>query len=190
VNENILDSFDEEKGSSESNIKSWSSIVLLWIGIFVSVFNGLITDTITIVSIILLIIATLLTYWKRKAGVIFTLCIILLSVIGLISFYPIKYEIGISVGWVFLGFEVISLIIAAIHYYTNYEDLGWLFKDILRPSNERLLAESRRRIDGFKSRFSNKSVEELERILKLNELVPEAIQASRELLKEKNEATK
>jgi len=182
--ENILDITEDERESPLLNANSWISLIILWIGITTCIYYGVFRQTKTVIAIVLLVIATLVNYRNWKTGVKFTTLLIVLGTLNLISFFPISYNISFAIGWLSIGFEFILFGIGLIHYFTNHKILSPYVKGLLTPTEEDLKAEARLRINGFKNRFANKTISELKNIVDQNALVPEAINAAKELLEE------
>lgn len=186
MNSEILDEGFETKEKNRIEIMNWISLIILWFGIGYCGISGLFGELKVIVAIVLLIISTAITYFNYELGVKITLGIILVGVLNLVDFFPIKYSISFGVNVIEIGFEFILFGIGIIHYFTNREELSKFFNDLFNRemTAEEIKSAQRPRINGFKSRFSNKQIGELEIIVKNNKLVPEAIKAAKELIEE------
>jgi hypothetical protein len=190
MEKDILDNDLTFKGENEFQPKliNWTSIIILWIGIAYSIFNGLISDTQDIAAIILLAIATIISYLNFNIGVRITLGIILAGVVNLVNFFPHRYELYFAINGFEIGFELILFMIGLIHCLTNRKNLSSLIEVLKNRdvSEEEIELAKRPRINGFKNRYSNKDISELREIANNKNLVPQANRAARELLEEKN----
>ena len=177
----------------QPKLLNWVSIIILWGGIGYCYVNGIITEIQVIAGIFLLIISTIVTFFKYEVGVKITLGIIALGVLSLVKYFPISYSIGFGIGNFGLAFEMLIFLIGIIHYFTNKEILSKFLNGLINRevSEEELQAEERSRINGYKNRFSKKNMDELEVIANNESLLPEAIKAAKELIeKRKTEANK
>lgn len=189
MNEEVLDDkFQKLPKRYNPSILNWASIIILWIGIGFCFSEGLIGEVKVLIATTLLVLATIVTFLNYKLGVRLTIMVILLGTISLIEFFPTKYFISFGINTIDLGFEISLFGVGLIHYFTNREELYKSLKNFVNPeiSEEELKATKRSKVNGFKRRFSNKRVEELEMIANNEQLVPDAIKAARELLDEKN----
>ncbi len=169
---------------------NWTSILILWMGIGYCIFNGLLGEVKVIIAIVLLVISTAVTQVNYKLGVRITLGVILIGVFNLVDFFPIKYFFSFGIQSIALGFELVLFAVALVHYFTNRIELSGFFKDLFDQEvpEEEIQAIRRLKIDGFKKRFADKSIAELEMIVESNHLVPEAVEAARELIEESEES--
>ncbi len=84
---------------------NWSSIILLWIGIFFCFNEGIILNIKVIIGILLLLGATIISLYNFKLGIKVTLAIIVLGVVHLVTFYPYEFSFGFSIGETKVGLE-------------------------------------------------------------------------------------
>ena len=175
---------EEEK---EVQFINWVSIIILWLGIGHCGWKGLIFETQVMVAIIFLIISTLLTYFNYTLGIKTTLGIIILGMLALIQFFPVSYYWFFSLNGFGIGIDFFLLGVGLIHYFTNEKELSKFLKNLFNHdiSEEEIKKEETLKIKSFKRQFSNRSIEELEKIVMNNNLVPEARQAANDLLLEK-----
>ena len=190
TNSELLDdSFRTVEERKQVNFINWISIIILWLGIGLCAINGILGDVKVIVAIVFLIAATALSFYDYVLGVKVTLGITLIGTLNLISFFPIKQLISFGINNIAIGFEFILFGIGLIHYFTNREELREFLKDVFNSekTEEEIIATQRSRINVFKRRFESKSVYQLELIANNRDLLPEAVQAARELLEKRNE---
>ena len=182
-NQILDDGFENRYDGNQIQFVHWISLIILWIGIAYTGFIGLIGDIKVIAAIVLLVISTATTYFNYELGAKITFGIILIGIINLVNFFPIKYLISFGA----LGFELILLAIGIIHYFTNRKEVSKLLKAIFykERSEEEIQTAKHSKINAFKRRFSNKKTEELEAIANNTKRAPEAIKAARELIEEK-----
>ncbi len=167
----------------EPSIYNWLAIIILWIGMGLNLKNGLITDVQVIIAGALLIAASILTFKNFKLGVKLTFFIILIGIFSFVDFFPNKYELIIGI----IKFELILLLIGIIHYFSNKKLLKPYLKNLIYSpaTEEEKQKDNDSRVKGFKTRFSDRSNDELEGIISNKLLVQEAIQAAREILEER-----
>jgi len=188
MNSEILDDeFLNEEKIKGIQIVNWIPIIILWGGIGYCGINGLLSEIKVIAAIILLILSTGITYFNYELGVKITLGTILIGTINLVDFFPVKYFITFGIKTFEIGFEFLLFGIGIIHYVTNREELSKFLKELINRevSKEELESDQRSKIDGFKRRFSNNQIRELEMIVNNDKLLPEAIKAAKELIEEK-----
>ncbi len=173
-----------ENTKLKANLVNWISIVILWIGIGLCVQRGLIGDLQIVAGTVLLMVATFLTHFNYKMGVLVTLGILVLGILTLVEFFPFSLTIGFGFG----AFDLLNLAIALVHIFTNWEVFSKIVNKESTP--EEVQVSTRNRVEGFKRRFQNKSTNELEGIVQNEKLLPYAIQAAQELIDERNSASK
>ena len=185
-NEIFDDGFEIREERNEAQIVNWISIIVLWIGIGCCGMMGLLSDLKVISAIVFLILSTGITYFNYELGVKITLGVILIGIINLVDFFPIKQFISFGFNSVEIGFELILFAIGIIHYFANRKVLSKSLKELFNRevTKEEVESAQRTKINRFKKRFSNKAIGELEMIVNNDKLVPEAIKAARELIEE------
>lgn len=166
----------------------WASTFVLWIGIITCIVKGLLGDAQIAISAALLLVITIVMLRNYQLGIKFILGLILLSIIGLLQFFPTQYEIGFYIGEIGLSIELISLAVGLLHYFTNKKELSVFMTSLLNQklSKKEKQDVTRVKIDGFKRRFTRKNDSDLEEIANNDELVPEAREAARELINERS----
>lgn len=174
----------EGQSKEKSKLINWTSIIILWGGLSYCFVDGSITETKVIIGVLLLLVSTATTFFKYEVGTKITLGAIVIGVFSLAKYFPISYSIGFGVGGFSLTFEVLILLIGIVHYLTNKEILSKFVSGLMnrKVSKEELQAKERRRINGYKNQFSKKNMEELEAIANNERLLPEAIEAAKELI--------
>ncbi len=190
MNNEILDDGFEYEETKRFQIVNWISIIVLWGGIGYCGINGLLTDIKVIAALLLLILSTGITLFNYELGVKVTLGTILIGTINLIDFFPLKHFFSFGINGLEIGFEFILFVVGVLHYLTNREVLSKFLKGIFNReiTEEEKKSTQRTSINGFKRRFSSKSIDELEMIVSNNELLPAAIKAAKELIEEKKES--
>lgn len=150
--------------------------------------KGLLGDAQIAISAGLLLIISLVMWRNYQLGIKFILGLILLSIIGLLQFFPTQYEIGFYIGKIGLSIELISLAVGFLHYFTNKKELSAFMESLLNQklSEKEKQDVKRVKIDGFKRRFTRKDISDLEEIVNNDKLVPEAREAARELINERS----
>jgi len=126
-------------------------------------------------AIVLTLILVNKQVWKHVFAVL-----TILAFTPLISFYTQTYSFGIGI----ISIEVTALVILVLHFALN-PDVFSAFKSLIKPKEE--TEESRTNnfesaVQGFETRFRNKSTQELETIVTENSLVPEAVEAAKRIL--------
>lgn len=189
INSEILDDgLPNENKKQHVQIANWISIIILWIGISYCEANGLLSEIKVITAIALLIFSTITMYFNYELGVKITLGTILIGMINLVDFFPVKYFISFGINTIEIGFEFMLFGIGIIHFATNREKLSEFFEALFNreATEEEIKANQRYKINDFKRRFSNKQINELKMIINNDKLVPEAIAAAKELVEEKS----
>ncbi|RKS96132.1 hypothetical protein [Chryseobacterium defluvii] len=153
------------------------AMILLWIHIAVSLivnpsnFNPLFS-----IGIMGLLLSSLLYLKFKDYSLIILLVILFLGSFNLIQFSTF-FKINIS----FLNLPIGILFVLVL--YRRYYELKESFLD---KTHEEKKEDRNRKIQFFKNKFQNLSIEELENNLNNNHLVDEAKIATKTLLKEKN----
>lgn len=184
--DNVL--FEPKVSDGRPPLKSYSSLAILWIGIFISIANGIVYDWHVILGILLVILSTGITYFNHSLGVKVTFGIIILGVISVAHYFPSKLLVGITLGRSALAIEVITLTICILHCVTNRKILlTWLeriYANQQAKNSEKAPDEAK--IQGFKQRFSRKNIVQLQAIVENPDLLPEARRAAMQLIDERN----
>ena len=192
MNNEILDHeySDPQEEIKEVRLVNYSAIILLWLGIGASLLLGWGTEMRVILASLLLGVATTICYTNFKLGVKITLAVILLGILNIVQFFPIRLFLSFGFGFedygIQLGLEFVSLIVGIIHILTNREEFLKFLKTLVNKEAAVLSSERQSKVEKFKRRYSNKSPEELEQIIQNTSMMPEAIQAAKELLDVQN----
>lgn len=190
MTDEILDNdvISKKKNPAQLTFKNWISLLILWFGIFNCAFYHLIMDLQVLIAAILLLIATIISYLNFKLGVKLSMGLILIGALSLVQFFPHQFQIGFYILGIPIQFELLLFIIGIVHYRTNRpvlsEFLKSLFGNFKIKEDKNKIREAK--ILSFKSKFLNKEIRELESIINNENFVPEAIQAAKELIQEKN----
>lgn len=188
LDEDLLGKRDYEKPPTLSN---WTSLLLLWAGIASGLYAGFLFETKFVFAVLLLAMTSMLTYLNFQVGVKVTLFVILIGTLGLLNFFPNNIDFRMTIFGLTFGFELYLFFIGLIHFFTNKKILSKFIFNLFnrRLSEEEKIADSRSSINGFKRRFSNKEITELEQIANDKDLVAAAKQAAQELILERKEAS-
>jgi len=102
-------------------------LILLWLGIVWSLFEGVSFDQKYITGLILLSISTLTYYWDTGESIVIVLSVIVLGIFGLVSFFPIElfFELGVNkkANGPKLGIDLLVLVIGGFYFILNRWDL-------------------------------------------------------------------
>ena len=157
--------------------KRMTAYLFCWLGIIISLLIFNLRDIDTVLGLISLVIATVITLKYLKTGVIFFFLVLLASTLDIVGFFPVKVNISF--------FNISMLSVLLIHSYINQDiilpvtqDLSALLMNTDSPSFNTSA------VNRFKIRFENYSPIKLQEIIDTNKFVPEAIQAAKELLQE------
>jgi hypothetical protein len=114
---------------------------------------------------------------------------LLFGLINLINFTALQTMSFIAFDELKLGLQPTIFLISILTYIINFKRANELLYDIFGPTPEQANKNAQRRqteqIDKFKDRYSKFSDEQLNAILTENKFVPEALQAARQLLTER-----
>ncbi len=138
-----------------------------------------VSDSVMYCGFGLLIVLTLILLNKPVWKYIFAILAIL-AFTPWISFYNQTFSFGIGI----ISFEVTALSLLIFHLVLNPE-VFQSFKGFIKPkpeSEESKQSKFESAVNGFETRFSKKSTDELRNIVEQNSLVPEAIEAAKRLL--------
>lgn len=162
---------------------NWSTILFLWAGMIACIANNGPLDWKVIVGVVLLFLTTTISYANFQRGVRTTLVLILLGLLGWITFFPVQYTISLGS----LRFDLMLIVVGFMHYYVNKPQLSAFFKGTFQQElpEQEVQAIGRSRINSFKNRFAKKELSELAAITLNARLLPEAVQAAEELLEER-----
>lgn len=168
---------------STSRLMNWSALLFLWAGVIACIAENGPLDWKVIIGVIFLFLTTTLSYSNFQRGVRTTLALILMGMLGWITFFPVQYTISFGT----FSFDLLFIVVGFILYYTNKPQLSIFFKGIFQQNipEQEISAIGRSRINTFKHRFAHKELSELAAITMNPRLLPEAIQAAEELLEER-----
>lgn len=176
-----------KKMNVQPNWISWISLIILWLGICSCWQNGSITDIRVIISTALLLMVTVVHYFNFDLAIKITLGIIILGVFQILKFFPAHLTFSFEFGGLAFGFNGLAIIIGIIHFTTNWKLLSKFYNKVVKNelTEEEAEIKSKEKISLFKNRFLNKSDQELNVIINNEKLLPEAINAAKELLSER-----
>ncbi|WP_258542567.1 hypothetical protein [Parvicella tangerina] len=114
-------------------------------------------------------------YFFNKSIYYYTLLVVFIAgLIGLLNFTPVKYSFSV----IFIRFDPVFLVLLGVHLIVFY-------KSIESRAQRNKEASRHQQIDSFKSKFRDKTVDELKALTQTKGFREEAKQAATELLKEK-----
>ncbi|WP_116108745.1 hypothetical protein [Lewinella sp. IMCC34191] len=157
----------------------WTAPILLWIGIFLCLFESNFTDPRVLTALALLSVATAITYYRSEAGALLTLPVIIAGVLGLAVFFPVQFSAGVELGLFNLNFDLLLILIAVVHFLTNRQAFLPVRKE---PTPRQQQRELRRAIAIYKQQFAHMDLPELEYIAEDRRFIPAAVEAARELI--------
>ncbi|MDO7849273.1 hypothetical protein Q5H92_23115 [Hymenobacter sp. M29] len=108
----------------------------------------------------------------------------LLGVLGLINFTLSEVNFYIAFGSLQIGSSPTLAIIGLVTFFLYPKRITTKLSALIKPSEEKIARAQQEEIAAFKERFSKKTAEELSQIVMANALVPSALIAARELLRE------
>ena len=182
MNEDLLDDIDllENEVEKEGNLFPF---ILLILGLCILPFFAPFNWTNFIIGSSLLLINFSLIRYKGKTGIVFTGFLCISASINLINFFPFEIiAFGTSNT---LGFDFISTLIFLGSYVLLNESIFLNFRHQFVQNNA-VNANSNSKINFFKKRFANRSLEELKAILDNPSMVEDAKKAAAELLEIKS----
>lgn len=110
---------------------------------------------------------------------------ILLGLFNLLYFTALQTSVGIGFGALSVGVNPTLLLIGFLAYLLNFQKSNAYFFSLMRPSPTKIASLQQEEIAQFKTRFSSKSTEELNQLIRANKLVPTALAAARQLIRER-----
>ncbi|WP_210515410.1 hypothetical protein [Hymenobacter terricola] len=116
----------------------------------------------------------------------FLLFLFALGIFGLINFTASEISSGLNFGEVHVGMSPVLMVFGPLVYIFNYQKINSAIFSVIKSSDEKIASIQQEEISEFKNRFARKSSEELAQIVALNKLVPPALTAARQLLKERH----
>lgn len=125
-------------------------------------------------------------FWFRNY---YKYCLALLFVLGatgLINFTALQRNAGLLLGELHVGLSPLMLVFGLAVYCLNTRKINAYFFALAKPSDKKIAQQQREQVAEFKSKFSRKPTEELEKIVADNKLVIAALAAARQLLQERN----
>lgn len=130
------------------------------------------------------VIVTFLVYFLKRS--LFKPLLVLtlsLGLFNLINFTPDKTSIGIGP----IGIQPLALLLLVVYYFLNKSSANrFLRAYVIPPPSPQKQAENRREsIAKFKATFAKKSDESLQEIVQKQAVVPDALEAAQQLLKER-----
>ncbi|GAA4023547.1 hypothetical protein GCM10022409_04260 [Hymenobacter glaciei] len=111
--------------------------------------------------------------------------IFLLAMFKTLLFTPLDFHFEIGSEDSRLQLDSVALAFGLLVYWTNASKINTAVIAALKPSEEKARQLDSIEVEEFKDRFSRKTSEELTQIVTANSLVPSAVAAARQLLKER-----
>lgn len=114
---------------------------------------------------------------------------LLLGLFNVLNFTPNSTTIGLGFGDISVGVQPLSLLLTLLYCLLNQTSVSLFVRRLLPvPSAQQAASRHRHRIDQFKQTFARKSDDDLRLIVQERRLVPDAIAAAQELMRERNKA--
>ncbi|MBJ6109165.1 hypothetical protein JAO73_09095 [Hymenobacter sp. BT523] len=130
--------------------------------------------------------ATLASYFlARRYFKYFFALTFLLGVVGLINFTISEIKVGLTLGPLQIGLSPILVAVGIVTYLLYSNRINAKLLALLQPSEEKVAKVQEEEIEEFKEKFARKSTEELTQIVAANALLPNALLAAKQLLKER-----
>jgi hypothetical protein len=111
--------------------------------------------------------------------------IFLMGMFGIVSFGPMSFYVAFGSEESRIQLDLVSLAFGLLIYWTNAARINAVGMELIKPSKEKIRQQELSEIERFKERFHRKSTTELTEIVAANALVPAALIAARQLLKER-----
>ncbi len=113
-----------------------------------------------------------------------------LGLFNLINFIPAEVKTGFGIGSLMVYFSPVVFVVVLLTYFLNRNQANKVLFALIGPSPERAeknrKAQQAEEINKFKTRYAKYADSELETILQEKKYVPEALQAAREILRNRN----
>ncbi|MFD1470364.1 hypothetical protein ACFQ48_19205 [Hymenobacter caeli] len=130
--------------------------------------------------------AALISYFLAKKYYKYCFALTLLfGLFGIINFTAVQYNAGLAFGGLNIGLNLVILAVIFLTYLLNYGRINFLLFALIKPSDEKTNRIQQEEIEEFKNKFSRKSTEDLTQIVIRRKLVPSAITAAQQLLRER-----
>jgi hypothetical protein len=132
-----------------------------------------------------------LTYltWKKGYKKILGLTLII-GTVNLIEFLPMTITVGGGVSGHTIGLQLFSFVTLLIFSYFNRQRIKKIIGDIIKDkplTEEELIEQRERKIEGFRLKYKDKSIDELTRISNsAGTFDKDAVEAAQRILTEKN----
>ena len=132
--------------------------------------------------------ATLASFFllRRYFKYFFALTFVL-GFVGLLNFTIAEMSMGISFGPLRIGVSPALALIGFVTCLLYPQRIASKLAALIKPSDEKIAKVQREEIATFKTRFSRKTTEELAQIVAADALIPSALSAARELLRERQQ---
>ncbi|AMR26229.1 hypothetical protein A0257_03385 [Hymenobacter psoromatis] len=109
----------------------------------------------------------------------------MLGLFNLLYFNVLQTNIGIGFGELSIGLNPVLLLISLLAYLLSFQKANAYFFKLIAPSPTRIARAQQEEVAQFKERFSPKSTVELNQLIAANKLVPAALTAARQLVRER-----
>lgn len=176
----LLDYEEKPPGPLPEQLKPWTAIIILLVGLLTSVLFGLYLDFRFIAATIVFFILVMVQMYNPRFGFYAVFVVLFFWAFGVLIYLPIT--IGFFIGET-ARFNFLPVIVGIIHLFVHG---AFRYKDRV-PTDTEMTEKATRfqlRVDYFKARFKSRTEEELLAIVKEDRLVPAAVEAARQLLTE------
>lgn len=185
MEDEILDYLKEDHKSKRFKYSYLIPFILQCTGIFFSTISGLLSEFKYLLGFSALVITGIAFLLNTKKGILVNGLVIILGVANLANFFPVEITFGTNTDQVRVGLDLINLLVAGLFLYINTDEFKPQFQNLLHGTPETQAKIASNKVNKFKTRFKNKSANELNQIANNPMLVSEAQQAAKELIEEK-----
>lgn len=110
---------------------------------------------------------------------------LLLGMFGLLNFIISETNVSVAFGPLRIGISVVVAVVGLLTYILYANRVYAKLLALVVPSEEKIRKVQQQEVATFEERFARKSTEELAAIVAANALVPAAVTAARQLLKQR-----
>ncbi|NML64316.1 hypothetical protein HHL22_03770 [Hymenobacter sp. RP-2-7] len=128
-------------------------------------------------------------FWLRRYYKHVLVACCLLALFSLISFLPGQFSIGLGFDELRFMLSIEGLLLSLLVYGLYRQRANAWLAAAIRPSEQKIAQAYRAEVAEFSARFERKPTEELQQIVAARKLVPAALAAAQQLLRERQSAT-
>jgi hypothetical protein len=188
MEQEILDYFEEEE--SGNNYAYLIPYFILWFGMIISGIAGLLYEIQHQIGLILLLLTGVTLLVNKRRGILLYGVTLLLGIINVGNYFPFETSIGVWLDSIILGFDYVMFMMSGFFLHFCMDDFKPQFQRLYYGSQEEQLIAKSSRIERFKTRFKEKSTEELNEIVANQMLIIEARKAAKEIIMEREGSKK